>query len=139
MLVKTLVLLFLALCAYYDLKSWAVPVRLVAVFGFVSVALCLALGGFASGEFLLRLMPGAVFLLLAFLTREAVGYGDGLVLLPVCLLLEMKAVMIFVMLALLMCAAVSLPVMIKKKGNRQTRLPFMPFLLASWEVIILWS
>jgi leader peptidase (prepilin peptidase)/N-methyltransferase len=136
MFVKILVLLFLALCAYCDLKALQIPVRLVASFGFVSVVLCYGGGGFANGEFLLRLVPGVVFLLLAFLTREAVGYGDGLVLLPVCLLLEMKAIMVLVMLALLLCAIISLIIMILKKGGRQTRLPFMPFLLAAWGIII---
>ncbi|MDR0220287.1 MAG: hypothetical protein LBI54_02655 [Lachnospiraceae bacterium] len=135
---KILILLFLVLCTYFDLKSLRVPLALVAGFGVACGGLCLWSGGFAGGEFLLRLLPGVVFLLLAFLTREAVGYGDGAVLLPVCLLLKMPVIMAFIMLALAFCALFSLVLVMLKKGGKETRLPFMPFLLAAWGVIIIW-
>jgi leader peptidase (prepilin peptidase)/N-methyltransferase len=139
MFIKIFVLLFLALCAYYDLKSLQLPLFLLVVFGVASGVLCLANDGFANGEFLLCLMPGMLFLLISFLTREALGYGDGVVLLLVCLLLEMKTIMLFIMLALALSALTALAVVTLMKKSRQTRLPFMPFLLVAWGVIIIWQ
>jgi leader peptidase (prepilin peptidase)/N-methyltransferase len=139
MFIKIFVLLFLALCAYYDLKSLQLPLLLLVAFGVASGVWCLANDGFANGEFLLCLMPGILFLLVSFLTREALGYGDGVVLLLVCLLLEMKTVMLFIMLALALSALTALVIVTLMKKSRQTRLPFMPFLLVAWGVIIIWQ
>jgi leader peptidase (prepilin peptidase)/N-methyltransferase len=83
-------------------------------------------------------MPGALFIIIAFLTKQALGYGDGAVILLLGLLLEFNVIITFIMLALLFSAIVSLFILLFKKGNVQTRLPFMPFLLSAWGVLLLW-
>lgn len=88
-------------------------------------------------EMAIRLLPGLIFLLCSRITREKVGYGDGILLLvlgicfPAVFLWQIWITAVFLITlwaGILLCT---------KRGNRDTRIPFIPFLwLAN---MILWG
>jgi leader peptidase (prepilin peptidase)/N-methyltransferase len=137
-LTNVTILLFLASCAYFDLKSKQIPLLLLYAFGLIIGGICWWNGYFNEGGFFLRIMPGALFIIIAFVTKQALGYGDGAVILLLGLLLDFKTILTFLVIALLFSAIVSLLLLLFKKGNAQTKLPFLPFLLSAWGVILIW-
>lgn len=76
------------------------------------------------------LMPGAGMILLAFATREKIGYGDGAFLILLGLL-EGGRVMMDLLLALFLAAVFGIFLLILKRATVRTQIPFVPFLLAA--------
>ncbi|MCL2717868.1 MAG: prepilin peptidase [Lachnospiraceae bacterium] len=137
MINNIIVAVFLALCTYFDIKSKWIPLKLIVLFGLVIIGICFKSGDSANWEILIRIMPGIFLLLIAFVTNQAIGYGDGIVILLIGLATDIHLVITFILIAFLLSAMVSIFILISGKGNRQTRLPFMPFLLIAWCVCLI--
>lgn len=120
----------LGVCAWTDMKKKYVGKRIL----FVTAIL---LGGmtFLSGQNIsvmqsFRLLPGALLLILSFLSREKIGYGDG-----ICVALSglalpgnifAQSLIYSFALILLLC----LGLIFSKKATLETTLPYIPFLFA---------
>ncbi len=66
------------------------------------------------------------------ISREQIGRGDGLVIAALGLMLGFSECLSVVCIASVIMALVSIIVLIIRKGNRNTRLPFIPALFASY-------
>lgn len=114
-----------------DIKSRRVPIWLLALGGVLSLA---AIGrcGNAKEYFAVMkgMLPGIFLLTVAFFTGKA-GYGDGVALLLLGMMSEGKGALIFGV-SLFMAAIVSMSLLIFQKVNRNTRIPYLPFLAAAW-------
>lgn len=136
-LIEMTAMLFLIFCTVFDLRTKKIPLSVLVVFGMIILGMTGINGTLVHRGIYWQLIPGAVFLLIAFVTRQAVGYGDGIVILLVGILLGISRCLSMVCLGLVLCSAVSLGILLLKKGNRQTKLPFTPFLLVAEGVILL--
>ena len=134
---KALVLVFLALLSVFDIKTKQIPLWLILMFAAIFAGMCFVNGDVSYAALLVRLLPGVFLLAVAFATKQSMGYGDGAAVLIVGLLLDIWTSTALILLALLISAAASLFILLSKKGDRQTKLPFMPFMLAAW-VVMLW-
>ena len=87
-------------------------------------------------QFLLTaIVPGCVLLMIGKITRQEIGYGDGILLLVCGLCLGWKdAILLFVSGLFLMFPA-SLVLLLSGRADRRAELPFAPFLLVSY---LLW-
>ena len=74
-------------------------------------------------------LSGVVVLLLAYATGEKIGYGDGFVLIASGVLLGLRMNLLMLLFGLFLAALNSIWILIRKKGNRKTQIPFVPFLL----------
>lgn len=74
-------------------------------------------------------IPGTFLLICAWITNEAIGYGDGMVLLGVGNIIGLKEGTESLFIALLIAGIFSCVLMIIKRANRATTVPFIPFLL----------
>lgn len=138
MWVEIFLFCFLAVCAVFDGLQKQIP--LAAVWLGMLTAICLRVGG-VMGEIslpaiALSLTPGAVFFLLAFITREKVGYGDGWVLLMIGLFLDFAHCFLILMTGLLIESAVALILLVFRKIRRDKEIPFCPFLLLGMGVML---
>lgn len=92
-------------------------------------------GWFAEGiilyEVISALCPGIVLLLLAFATGK-IGAADGLAVLFLGLIAGVDRVWLVLCVSLLGMSAFSIVLLLCKKVNRQTGLPFFPFLFLGW-------
>ena len=134
---KVLILIFLALLSVFDIKTKQIPLWLILTFAVIFAGMCFVNGYVGHAALLLRLLPGIFLLAVAFATKQSMGYGDGVALLLVGLLLDIWTSTALLLLALLISAATSVIILLSKKGDRQTKLPFMPFMLAAW-MVMLW-
>ena len=79
---------------------------------------------------------GLCFLAVSLLTEGKFGKGDSFYLIALGMLLGFQKMMLMSMIAFLLSAAVGIILLISKKGDRKTQLPFLPFLTSSF--LLLW-
>ena len=112
-------------CMYRQIPIW------VTVAG-GSIGLCISIMNDRSWmEIALGLLPGVLCLLTGWITREAIGYGDGFLLCAMGMYLPLEKVVMIIMLASIFAGIVGLLLIIFKKAKRGDQLPFVPFLLAA--------
>lgn len=129
-------LLYLAAAAMLDIKKRALPVVLIGA-GFVTGgAAQLLFGTLTLPEIFAGCIPGGLMLLLALLTKEAVGYGDGAMLISTGAFLGLAYNLLLLAAALLLAALTGIVLLAAKKIRRKESVPFIPFLLAG-EVFLL--
>lgn len=115
----------------YDLRYYSLPVWILVMSGLGGVAgiLFALLGEKGSiAEVGLALLPGIGAILLAYVTKEQIGYGDGLLLLSIGGCLGMEQVMTAVTVAMAGACVISILLLVCRKVNRGSRIPFVPFL-----------
>lgn len=137
MWVEIALFLFLSVCAVFDGMDKRVP--LVVIWLGMLTAVYLRFAGFM-GEIsfmmvALSLLPGAGFLLLSFLTREKVGYGDGWALLMIGLFAGAYHCFLILLAGLMAECAVAIVLLAIGKAKRDREIPFLPFLLLGMGVV----
>ena len=80
--------------------------------------------------------PGMVILLIGKITRQAIGYGDGILMLVCGLYLGGKTAVLLFMTGLFCLFPISLLLLLSGKAKREEELPFAPFLLAAFMIWI---
>ncbi|MGN1314508.1 MAG: hypothetical protein ACI4VG_05765 [Lachnospiraceae bacterium] len=94
-------------------------------------------GGRSGIVLLLCLLPGSFFLICSYFTKEKVGGGDGLLLLILGIWLSYPAIWQLWLMAMFMITLWAALLLLAGKANGNTRIPFLPFLLAA--NLILWG
>lgn len=127
--------IFLLLCAASDLRSKTLPVSLLLAVGVPAAGFdlfCLAGGKVSASELSLACMPGVFLLLVHLAAGKQVGAGDGLAMLVCGLLLGWENCLWLLTAALLLCGAAGAVLMLARKAEKSTKIPFLPFVLVSF-------
>lgn len=131
---KCLALLFLAWFSAEDIRRK--QLSLAGLFGssLIGIIYLAVTGGLGDGKLLYRMLPGLFLILLAYLTSEQVGYGDGLaVLILGCFLGAGKCAAVCGIAFILSGIFTTGKICLEKKEP----VPFLPFLLGALEVVLL--
>lgn len=126
---NVIVLLYLGILAGLDVRKRQISLALTGVLFLAGVGWQILVEHTSWLEWLLSLLPGAGFLILSFVSREQVGYGDGLLLLTVGIWLGFGQTFGVVTLGLVLCSVLCGVLLMKKKMRRQDSVPLVPFLL----------
>ena len=86
-------------------------------------------------ELLSAMIPGAVLLWIGFISANAIGYGDGLMMFMVGPLFGVERMVEGMLLAFFVSAIVSILLIVLRKVNRKTTIPFIPFLASALGVV----
>lgn len=123
--------IFLLINAREDLKKHEISPVATAVFAFGSV-----LAGLHSGKSVWEtggaMLIGVMILAFSLVTKGAVGMGDGWIILALGTALPAMELLGTLMLAALCCAGCAGILLVFKKMNRNTEIPFVPFVLAGY-------
>lgn len=130
MLISILTMTYLAGLSVIDVRQREVPAWLLVIGSAGAILLTgwrlhtgeTSLVGMAFGA-----VPGVMLLAIAFLTKNA-GIGDGIVLLQLSFLFLLERVILAFSISLIIMGLFSGVILLLKKGNRQTRMPYLPFL-----------
>lgn len=136
MLGSVCVCCFLGIHAWEDLRRQEISVRILGSFGAVGIAYALLERGGVLPEILWGFLPGAVLLAMGRLSREAVGYGDGSVVLVLGLYLSLWEILGMLAAASLLAALWAIGLLAAGR-NGCRRIPFLPFLLVGF--LITWA
>ena len=135
-----LLFVWLALLAAWDIRRRELPAWLLAAGG--SVGLLLRIIELASGTefsmlagaYLPGLAAGVLLLAAARITREAVGYGDGICFCLLAFWLPWEELFTLLLTALLFCALPGLLIGLIR-GRRVKAMPFLPFVAGAHLVL----
>ena len=123
--------MWLGILGYLDFKYREIPQWLIVLGGILGILFCLGEQR-ALLSVLCSCLPGVAALLFSRITKEVMGYGDGMVLLVLGLFFSISRVLSIGMAAFALAGlmALALLVIFRKRGNY--RIPFLPFLTVAY-------
>lgn len=124
-------ILFLGVCTVMDLRKKQIWWPLAAAFLMMAAAFHFALEDIGGIDLLGGVGIGLGLLFISWGTREAIGYGDGLVVAACGAAQGFAKTMVLTAAALCFAAVWSGILLILKKVGRGDSFPFLPFLLAA--------
>ena len=77
-------------------------------------------------------MPGVLVIVAAVLTKEKIGYGDGIVISIAGAVMGIAGICKVLMLSFLILPAYSVAMLARGRLNKRSRIPFLPFLFAGY-------
>lgn len=132
MIIQILVMLLMLIASISDIKKKEIPVFLLGgagVLALLEFVLAIVFGSFAA-EDIMSLMPGALMILISIISRGELGLADGIMMMSLGPVFGLDRAVLGLMTALFFSCIYSIGILVLKKGNRKTRLPFIPFLTA---------
>ena len=124
--------LFLSIGSYFDLKSRAIPVNYLVIFGALGIAVNLIWKYQPILEVLAGGCIGGVFLAVGWITKEAIGYGDGWALVILGIMKGWHELIQVIFGAFLLSGVYGIWRLIGLKASRVETMPFYPFLLIAF-------
>ncbi len=126
---ETILMVFLGWNTYLDIRWRKISILSVGMAGVLGIAFCMHENNLLKMDFILSLIPGIVVFLLARLTREGIGYGDGWVLIINGIFLGAADNLQACITAVLLAGLWALILLVVFHKNRKDEIPFLPFLL----------
>ncbi|MBO5353313.1 MAG: hypothetical protein J6A77_08460 [Lachnospiraceae bacterium] len=121
----------------YDLKWKKVNVTAVVIVAATALMYRFFVGtGWV--DLFFSLVPGIGLLLLALVTRESIGTGDGLVMCALGIFCGIKPALAILGMALVLCAMLAIILLACRRAGKKTELPFLPCLCAGYLLYLLW-
>jgi len=124
--------LFLFINGYLDWKKREISLVSLPVFGAAGIGLNIGLQYQTFAELLGGMGIGGFLILIAFLTREAVGVGDGLLLMVMGIFLGFWETLTVLAAGLILCTCVTGLRILLHKIEKEERIPLVPFLLLAF-------
>lgn len=132
--------IFLFICAVTDIKKKKISVVVCVVFlvAGLTVDILYKMESLEElGNMWQSFLPGIILILLAVVTKEKIGKGDGLVMVVMGILLGIEKSLEIFMTALFLSAVVAIGLIITKKVKRNYEIPFVPFLAVGMCLMLL--
>lgn len=135
-IIHVTLLMILFAGAVWDMQKREIPAYL-PVIGFLFGFLLRMIAGLAGAAGLLGgCLPGLLMLVAGYLSKEAVGYGDGGMLICCGIYLTFSESMMLMIISLLLAAGSAGILLVFKRISRKEPLPFLPFLLAGYVILL---
>ena len=132
-------MIVLGVAALQDIRTKKIPFWIIAAAGSIAIlsySVDIMDGVIKWYANIPALIPGILLLLTAYLSKEAIGYGDGLLVLASGPVFGLMRVMEGVWLAFFFSALFSIILILLHKAKRKTTFPFIPFLASAMGVIV---
>lgn len=127
----------LAVSAYRDLKDQTVYLYIPILAGIVGLVLHLINQEYTIIDILGGAGIGVAVLLIAWIGNECIGLGDGAMLTASGILLGFRENLALFMTALFLTALCAIFLLAGKRKGRKDRIPFLPFLLAAYLLLLI--
>ena len=121
------VFLFLIINAVLDYKYKQVPWMLSAGFTVIGT-ICVLIDSPINWLQFLGIIVGMGIILASICTKQAIGIGDGLVLVVIGIFMGLWKTLMILFIAGILVAIIGGIMLVLRKGNLKTSLPFIPFL-----------
>ena len=131
-LAKSLMGLFLLCNAWQDWRKREILSKSLWIFGGIGLVLNMIWGRQAWLGTVGGVLVGGMLLLCSLATQGGIGPGDGLLLCVTGLYLGLGGNLGLLLGALFLCACCSAGLLLARRVNRKTGIPFAPFLLAAY-------
>lgn len=137
MVIKEIVFLAgLGIMSVEDIRKKGIKRLWLIGLGIVGLIFTIADAEVLCVSFLLRFVPGVVFVLLAWATREQIGMGDALLILVMGWYLNAIELVDVCLLAFFIAGLVALVLLVVIKKSKKFELPMVPFIFAGYVVML---
>ncbi len=124
------------ICAAVDIKKKEIPIGVFLLLGAIALIGSMVCEGHKWYHVAAGSAPGIILLLLAKITEQSIGYGDGIVLAEIGCLIGAGNSVILLAGALALAGVFSLGMLVIKKVDKRYKIPFIPFLTAVYVVML---
>lgn len=133
---KAAVFLFLGFCSVQDIREKRLSVKMLFLTGILFLTLSVLFDDISWERRMENMLPAAAAFILAFLTREQIGYGDAACLAVLGSMVSGEDLWKAILGGLLLLSLWSVILLVNKKAGKETTLPFIPFLTAGmlWQM-----
>ena len=128
--------IYLLMVSIFDIRSRKIPLFMIGMGVLVDFILIICKGQFSISYCVSGILPGAVILIIAIVTRS-IGIGDGIVISQAGLIMGYHLILETLMWSFLFTAGFSMVLIIISKSRKKTRIPFVPFLAAGFFMSVL--
>ncbi|MDD3360948.1 MAG: prepilin peptidase [Hespellia sp.] len=129
--------IFLGLLTFLDIMYQEIPVWILVVGGTVVGGIWVVQGGLNWVLVLMGFGVGTVFLLISYLTNQAFGYADSLLILIFGICLGVWNLMELLFYAFWLSAGFAIIQMVRTSFSRKSTYPFIPFLTVAYAGVLL--
>ena len=121
-----------------DIRQRKITITISLFFAMVGIFLHLMFQNQSIYQMLFGLLPGIAILALSSLTGGKIGMGDGVVIMLTGFYLGFYKNLMLLFLAFLLAGILGLYLLVVHRWSREGRMPFVPFLFASYLVMLFW-
>lgn len=131
------ILILLIICSITDIKTKQISLKicisfLMFGFGWKIMIEDMSLMDISLVNICFGTVPGIILYAVSILSRGGIGKGDAVLMGVIGMYIGIKNSIILFVSALLLIACFSIVLIILKKGNMKTKIPFVPFILIAF-------
>ena len=134
-----LVFIVLVIEALKDFRKKEVNIPILGILAIAAMVMIFLGKDISVSNAIIGLAEGLLLILVSVMTKGQIGIGDGILLAACGLMLGGKDNMVMFFFACLSSAIVSVLIMIIKKADKKTTIPFVPFMIPGFLIMVLLS
>lgn len=119
-----------------DFRRKEISLKVCIVFAAIGVLFAVPFWQSSWPDFIAGILTGVLLLVIAGISRESIGYGDGVIILAAGVLLGGHRTILLLMYALFFCCLYALTRFLFRMANRKKRIAFVPFMIPSYLLIL---
>ena len=138
----SIIFLYLLYASIYDIKNHALNPEMTLLFAVVALIDRIVFIYLEGGEKiigLLGLTVGLIVFLIRIITRGQIGSGDAIVIMMCGINLDFFENLAVLLMAFMLAGFIGGIVLLIKHKNFRNRIPFVPFVFASYGVVVIWK
>ena len=134
-IVHMCLIIILGVICVFDIKRKKIPVYMLIVLAAAGIISNFTVGEFDIEKRIIAMLPGMILLIVSMITKQQIGYGDGMIILIMGLYIDIDDILSIVLSSFLLSsiAAIILMTVFKKKKNFE--MAFSPFLLIGYGLV----
>lgn len=133
----SMIIVYMSVSTYFDCRWKRIPWWVQAmgvIFSFVNL---IVKGDMPGIEEFIALIPGMILILLSFVTKESIGYGDGVSVMILGSIIGIRNCLWVICISLILISIVGALLMILKRASKKTILPYVPFLFVAESMMLI--
>lgn len=134
-IVHICLIIILGVICVVDIKRKKIPVYMLIILAAAGIISNFTVGEFDIEKRIIAMLPGMILLIVSMITKQQIGYGDGMIILIMGLYIDIDDILSIVLSSFLLSsiAAIILMMVFKKKKNFE--MAFSPFLLIGYGLV----
>lgn len=134
-IVHICLIIILGVICVFDIIRKKIPVYMLIVLAAAGIISNFTVGEFDIEKRIIAMLPGMILLIVSMITKQQIGYGDGMIILIMGLYIDIDDILSIVLSSFLLSsiAAIILMTVFKKKKNFE--MAFSPFLLIGYGLV----